>query len=437
MTVSDKEPVSPSEALPLPKLDCYFETARSKYWVRIGDEYIPLGREDVAMHLAGFGYNRSRGRRDLLSEAESEMRRFQTSSAVDYVGEIAGYRVGVMEFDGRRFLIPRAPKRIAPVKGEFPTIEKIYKHMTGDAQLHYMLGWHQVALRSVYTDQKKPGQLLVLAGPPGCGKSLWQNRVVTPVLGGRVARPLQFMRSSTSFNEDLIRAEHLMLEDEMSSTDIKARREFGANIKALTVSPTQRVHGKGKTAFYVPAVQRLTLSVNDEAENLAILPPLDESLIDKMSMLRCQPGFPFDMSTPGARQELEDKIAKELPAFIHYLLEEYRIPEEIKDDRFGVKAYHHEHLIQEIHGLAPETGLLDMIEKVFFTGEHAKNHVEISAGDLQITLIEHPDTQYQARKILTFPTACGVYLSRLNHRMPERVQRIDSGRKRLWKLHKH
>ena len=61
------------------------------------------------------------------------------------------------------------------------------------------------------------------------------QNILTVILGGRAAKPYQFMTGGTGFNSDMFGAEHLMIEDESPSTDMRARRAFGAQIKNMTV----------------------------------------------------------------------------------------------------------------------------------------------------------------------------------------------------------
>ena len=106
------------------------------------------------------------------------------------------------------------------------------------------------------------------------------------MLGGRAAKPTEYMSGRTPFNADLFAAEHLMIEDEYGSTDLRTRREFGARIKDITVNDVQSCHAKNRwQAISLRPFWRLSISLNDEPENLMVLPPVDESLSDKLMLL--------------------------------------------------------------------------------------------------------------------------------------------------------
>lgn len=396
-----------------PTLDVYFDSAKGKYWVLTGNEYVPFNKDDVRVKLAKLGWSTRRGKFGEYSDVEMEINRIQEENAIHFVGEISGFGRGIFEYEGHKFLVPKSRKRLIPEKGSWETIRIIGIRVMGEEQFNYVLGWHQGAVKAVYEGDRRPGQLLVLAGPARCGKSFWQNRIITPLLGGSVARPLQYMMGTSAFNADLVSATHLMLEDEMSSTDIKSRRNFGANIKNYTVNTVQRIHPKGREAFYVPSLHRLTLSVNDEAENLSILPPLDESLMDKIMLIKCEDDFPFSTKYPGATEALEKQVAKELPCFIHYLLHEHVIEETLRSERFCVSTFMHPDLVEKVDGLSPEMELHEMIQSAYFADKTKASEVKTTAAEIQMQLEGYPGMEHRARRLLSFSTACGVYLGRL------------------------
>ncbi len=251
-----------------------------------------------------------------------------------------------------------------------------------------------------------------------------------------MAKPLQFMAGGTAFNEDIIRAEHLMLEDENSNMDIRSRRALGSAIKNFTVNKNQRVHGKGKTAVTVPSWHRMSVSVNDEPENLCVLPPLDESLKDKMMIVHCPNVFEYPDELAGDQKQLEAKLEADMPAFLWYLLNEHEIAEALTDERYGIKAYANPVIADSINGLAPETELLHMIDDVLFPEGDSHSARVLTAADIQATLLGTEATKYRATKVFTYISACGIYLGRLSKSNPKRVVRQSQGSNRStkWKL---
>ena len=52
-----------------------------------------------------------------------------------------------------------------------------------------LFGWLKIAHESLRTGKLRVGQALAFAGPRECGKSLLQNHIITPIVGGRSAKP--------------------------------------------------------------------------------------------------------------------------------------------------------------------------------------------------------------------------------------------------------
>jgi hypothetical protein len=424
-------------ALPLPKLAAYYEPSKNKYWTQDADEkWIPLFKDDARLILETMGYSTKPPKGKSFSEADHALAEIRAKANIVYAGPVAGQQAGVRETGGSKYLVTRGPVLLEPVKGDWGLIKKLAERLFGQDQLPYVYGWSQNAVKGLYNNIIRRGQLLVLAGPPGCGKSFWQNRVVTPMLGGRVARPMQYMTGGTTFNEDIIQAEHLMLEDENSRVDLRTRREFGTAIKNFTVNVTQRVHGKGRDAFVVESSHWMTLSVNDEAENLSVLPPLDNSLTDKIILMKCHTAINDDWPGKGeAVTELQAQIEAQVPAFIHYLLNEHKVAPELYDVRFGVKGYQDTELCERIDGLAPETELEALIDRCWAQAKVEKKKVHIGSMDMQLQLEAHNELSYRAKNLLRFTTACGVYLDRLHEKNPTKfVKPCASMRPRVWTI---
>jgi hypothetical protein len=298
-------------------------------------------------------------------------------------------------------------------------------------QRPFVLGWLKIAIESLRARIRRPGQVLAIAGPRDCGKSLVQN-LITEIFGGRAAKPYRYMSGATPFNGDLFGAEHLMIEDECGSFDLRSRREFGARIKDFTVNEVQSCHAKNKQAISLRPFWRLSISLNAEPENLLVLPPIDESLMDKIILLR---GHWHEMPMP--TQGLEERsrfwraLMDELPAFIDYLLQ-WEIPQHIRSPRFGVASWQHPNLLDAIDALSPEVRLLGLIDAVLFgAGDKPPETQILTANELERRLMSSP-MAYEARRLLTWDTACGTYLGHLAAKAPHRVEADRTAKKRGW-----
>jgi hypothetical protein len=424
---------TPAESLT--RLAANYDTARKLYWILDRrKDWIEVTESSLRRHLKASGISPECTRDRLVSELDETLNNFQLDCAVSYAGPLAGYAKGIREVCGNRILVTTSPKLIEPGPGRFPFIATLLQNLFQDEvtdQTPYVKGWLKVATEAQRAGGIRPGQALAMAGPPNGGKSLLQN-LITELLGGRAAKPYRYMSGATSFNGDLFGAEHLMIEDECASTDIRTRREFGARIKDFTVNEVQSCHAKNRQAISLRPFWRLSVSLNDEPEDLMILPPIDESLSDKVILLRTHTHpMPMDTKTNEGRAAFWQALTAELPAFLHHLLQ-WEIPASMRCPRFGVKTFHHPVLLDAIDALSPELRLLSVIDAVLFKDSSpAPGHYELTAEELERKLITS-EMGYEARRLLHWNYACGTYLGRLATKRPFRVEHARTGDSRNW-----
>jgi hypothetical protein len=415
-------------------LSIYYDPERSCYWTKNNrDNWIKINGGDVQRYLAELGFDSSVPQGENVSETDRIINAIQRSMDVEYVASLAGYQKGMIERSGRRLLILDSPVFVTPQKGDWSTFAEFLLGLLGNVQLPYLYGWLKVALEALYGGKFRPGQSLVLAGPKDCGKSLLQN-LITILLGGRSAKPHQYMSGLTSFNGDLFAAEHLMIEDEEPATDIRSRRNFGTKLKEITANVTQRCHFKYRSAIPLEPLWRNTISLNDETENLMILPPWDDSIEDKMILLKATRGeMPMPTVTNEERALFWAKLVGELPAFVDFLFS-WEIPQDLLSNRYGITHYQDPDLLASLRSLAPEYQLLELIDAEIFKFVNPigrpTNPWEGKAAALEQRLTaDSSSVRYGSRKLLSFQAACGTYLGRLEKLYRDRVssKRAHSG----------
>jgi hypothetical protein len=335
---------------------------------------------------------------------------------VDHAGPLAGYRPGLIHYNGNKILITRGPNLITPVKGEFPAVREFIDGMLqGQVEIEGKLWeqsilaycWLHLAVTPIYSREPMTGQVLVLAGAKDTGKSVFQKLLVTPMLGGRMAAPYQYMVGDTTFNQDWFAAEHLMIEDEGGSKSIEARNGFASKLKQIAVNEDHRSHGKTTNAVYLQPCWRATVSVNDDPEHIRILPHIDNSMRDKLIILKAYEGATVGLvERLGGKEEFRAKIKEELPAFIYWLLNDFQIPAELKATRLGMKAFQHPDILDSIDETSPEMMLFEHMEIVWVGCKHE----DIPASEAMRLLA----ATYPAPGVLPrSPSTFGTYLRSL------------------------
>lgn len=411
--------------------DAYYNAGSKEFVLEnTGGRYQNLNETQFRRRLKSMGYNPNKEEGRYISEVDEQMEYTMNFHDVQYAGPLAGYMEGFCEQNGSRFLVTQSPVILPPREGDWSTIRYIMDTLF-QKEVVYVHCWLKIAYEALVAQQRRPGQVLVMAGPHNCGKSLFQS-IVTKITGGRSAKPYSFMSGTTEFNSDLFTAEHLMMEDEVPNTDIKSRRNFGAMIKAFTVNEEQRCRPMYKDAFMVKPFWRVTVSLNDEPENLMVLPPLDDSIEDKMIILRVhRTKMPMPTATMDQREAFWNKIESEIPAYLHELVT-MNIPGSMKCERFGVKHYHDPDLIQGIDAMSPELKLLNIIDAAAISIGGWSG----TASDLERELA-NCDTGLakEVGSLLKYHTACGQYLGRLAKKRPDRVSVVvKGGNKRVWTI---
>ncbi len=412
-----------SNALPLPTI--YYDGQLKDYYIANDRQrWIRINENSAKRHIRALGYSSTIHAGQAVSALDRCLTEVQVQQDVSYAAPLAGYDAGVYEINGRRILVTESPRIIVPQEGSWPLLHGILEGMfddpSGDQRPHFF-GWAKVSVASLRAHQWQPGQVLGMAGPVRSAKSLLQS-IITQLLGGRVAHPHLYMTKGTTFNMDLFAAEHLMIEDAAESTDIRSRRHFGAQIKAFAVNKEQFCHGKNRTPLTLTPRWRVSISLNDEPERLLVLPPINDDIADKIMLLKVhRRDMPMPTGTAQEQGAFWNALLAELPAFVHFL-DQFEIPEELRSPRFGITHYHHPEILAGLQALSPEQQLLEMIDRNVFHEAYERATPWVgSATDLQTRLVDDDsECRRQAQTLLHSPVACGTYLSRLAHELPQR-----------------
>ena len=415
--------------MPIPAtFEAYYDCERKHFWIRDDRmSWVALSIDALRLKLKTLGVGWKPSKTTGVSEIDRYIASLYTEKNVFYAGPMAGHKSGLIEQHGNRILVTNSPKIMEPVKGAWPLFKKFLDQLLGDPtypQADYFHGWLLFGRQCLISEDYKPGQCLVLAGPPDCGKSFLQNRITT-LLGGRAAKPYQYMAHDTNFNRELFAAEHLMIEDVISSTDIRARRNFGSRIKEFTVNEVQACHGKNRDGINVNPLWRMSITVNDEPEDLMVLPPMIDSVADKFILLRASKAeFPAETETFLAMLE------HELPAYLWWLHNEWKMPEALKARRYGIASFQHPYLLNCLNDLSPEHELWMLINRHCF--QDGATLWKGNSARLQDCLSE--TCKGRSEHLFKWSQACGTYLGRLAKQFPTRIIQSRTKHDRIWTI---
>lgn len=407
---------------PTPDFEAYYLEPSKDFYIETPTGYAKVDRTHLksVLRSRGFIHTAEEGEQ---SEVELEIIRIVNEKRLIYAGPLAGYDAGMLDLPDGIVLVTHNCRPLEPIEGDWSDLERFIDGLFGEEQERYFYAWLKTGYESLLQRRIRPGQIMVFAGDTGSGKSLLQDLIT--LIFGREAKPFRYLTGKTTFNGDLFRAEHLVIGDEASDTDHKSRIHLGKELKQIAAEPAHSCHGKQKDAFTLRPFWRLTVSLNVDGENIMVLPPIDDSFEDKIIMLKASRAPNLVVQGYHEYGALKELFVDQLPAMLYWLTT-VDVPEDIADQRWGVRAYQHPELVEALTTHSPEERMWDIIEMVIFNGKDKE--IEVHTVNLQEMLQQG---NASAHTLFRFPTACGVYLARIATKHDGRVLR--TGRSR-WKL---
>lgn len=358
---------------------------RGKWYGPTAGGFAKYSDGHAAVLLSEYGISRTIRNTTGTTPADRALLWLMQNRHVSYAGPLAGYPVGCHEMGSQRVLVTEAltlpetwPK--AWPKGtpeDWPTIREIVVSLLDDfehEQADAFFIWCAASFKELQA-RLKGGKVpvgerpfrhcpaLAIIGERGCGKSALIDLVLKPLFGGREADPLNFLREG-KFNADLFPAALLKLDDKGASANLEERRQRGDALKALIWQEFQRMEGKGLDAVMVAPFWRLVIAANPEDSSLNVLPTLNDSLRDKLILLRAKPAenLPAD---DAAKAAWVKAIRAELPAFALWLTK-YKPRRGLKlDARTGVLNLWHPEVAGALLEKQPECKAREVIAELF------------------------------------------------------------------------
>jgi hypothetical protein len=365
--------------------------------------------------------------------ADAIIHDIQMTRKINYAGALAGYDLGPTQQGDATVLVTSAPIILNARHEDRWDVWQFIERLLGDEAI-WVHAWLKLAREALLAHSLRRGQALVIVGPRDHGKSVL-IKLIAAMLGGRVANPWQYLRGETSFNEDLFGAELLAIDDQGSDDDWRGRKRMGDAIKQFAGDAFPRCHAKGSKAVTLFPFWRMIITLNDEAEDIQVLPPLTHGIEDKLIILRT---VERAVTMPTSRSEDYVRFMRQLHAAIPtYLawLAEWRLPTDLEADRFGMGSYHTPEVAQVLQEFSPESRLLILIDQCYEWGERT-TEVLGTAREIEQRLKES-EVERDVRELLRGPGAIGKLLARLCRTEAERVSspgRRSGGGSRIYMI---
>ena len=358
------------------------------YWWKVDDVWVPRNKDDSMMHLANHGVSVKTNGKEVISRAGKILCGVQDVRKVEYAAPLLFERNEIVDINGEKVLnIGRRealmeanvadPENTAHFPWIWEFISRIFVQSDGDnSQMDYFLAWFQRLWVSARNKQLFQGQMLVLAGSAGQGKTFMSRCIIGAALGGSVDAS-DILQGKTNFNKQAAETCIWRVDDAAGATSRNDALKFGDTLKRHVANPIAVYHPKFRDAVEFPWRGRIVLTCNTDPNSLAILPSLDNTFEDKIMMLKFGDWIPAFKTS----HEHEAMVANELPFFLAWL-KQWQPPAYVmgQNNRFGVLSYHHRELVEASQEGDSGTGLLEILE-MWREGE-----VEVAKCDPEIRI---------------------------------------------------
>ena len=324
-------------------LDQYWFNGRTFYKLLHGAPVV-MPRDQLLLELKRSGFSAKAKKNQTLSEVEQALLTISNECRVDEVAPVVFSAERVVAFNGFRVLNNSKAVPVQPdADGDpalWPWLHDFLHPMfapddLGEETLSFFLAWFQRLYAAVLGHYLDQGQLLILLGPTGRGKTLLTNKIVGGAVGG-FSDASAYLSGATAFNKDLCGAAAWVIDDQTAASTYADQRKFVELTKRAVANPRLEYHAKYADAIPLPWAGRVMMSLNLDAQSLAALPTLDSSNRDKIIALRVSEGHKPKF---GTNRQVEDAINRELPHFLRWLLDWQPPDRVVSSSRFGVATY--------------------------------------------------------------------------------------------------
>ena len=323
--------------------------------------WLSTSKDDFSQMLRVKGFGKG-GKKDGFSEIDKIEHMIKTERRIEAAFPFMFFKHGIIRWRNKSYLNisqtrcltpcpPIGPGRIEWEEGAtlFPFLHSLLTTMftePGDPntdQLHSFLAWLKYFYVNSLNATPRQGQAVVLAGPAGKGKSLLTELVIGDLVGGR-ADATNHLVHGDQWTKDLADSAVMAIEDSVGLGDARSLSNFSNKLKKYVANPEILFNQKFKDSGSVPWFGRVVITCNLDSESLRIMPNMDISIRDKVSLF-CTSNHIMDFPD---RDVTKARITDELPVFARFLVD-WVIPENLvsTERRFGVKAYHHVELMAE------------------------------------------------------------------------------------------
>jgi hypothetical protein len=343
------------------------------YWRKAGNsEWNWATKDDLIQDLKVQGFSHRIKKKETKTEVDEIISTIRTDQRVYAACPFIHTHERFVVHNSNRYLninhrmpMPPAGKEECEDDTNFPWLSEFLDGFFDDAlqdgerPLDFWLADLQRTLRALHDGVPCSGKAEILAGGPNLGKSLMAVKIKRMIFGSGTDAG-KFLLEQGSFNKELAQSFHWYVDDNQSASSSQRHMLFSETLKKHVATPEVVYHPKFQDSNVIPWYGRITITCNDDPDSLSIIPNMDMTIRDKVSLYKLNSRtlkFP-------PNSELHDILERELPYFVGYLLFHHSPPAKVMASsvRYGVKPYHHPDLLQTAKEVTGHARLEEILE---------------------------------------------------------------------------
>lgn len=277
---------------------------------------------------------------------------------------------GIIIFQNRRHLNTYDGKAVEPAtgtkhwgpSGEFPFLSRVLDTLLfPHEQLDHLITWFHYYYRGVYEKVCRPGPMVIMAGQPGCGKSLVSRSLFGISVGG-FCDAASFIIGGNQFNSELFSVPHWALDDDTPNASAHMSGHAHMNMKKLLANDVFMFSKKYEVPSPISWGGRLFVTANLDEISLRVVGPMDDAMKCRVMLLKCADFGPEkDNFIFPSRAEVASLLESERPAFLRYAMD-WKVPDHIEPDgRYGYVPYKEPSLLDKANQSSPAATFKEML----------------------------------------------------------------------------
>ena len=175
--------------------------------------------------------------------------------------------------------------------------------------------------------RKVASQTLAIAGDPGTGKThVLLDIIITGILGAYTNMPSAWLTGESRFNDWALSSNIWVADDGVSLQSIQKRKDAATRLKNVGYASKLTIECKNKAVVNLTYPCERIFIVNLQDYALRALPAYEENQDKYLFLHNCAPsGLMTEWA--GDYDYMQEELTDAMPAFAHWLLHEYQLPE--------------------------------------------------------------------------------------------------------------